>query len=773
MIGLPILIHLINRLRHRRVEWAAMEFLLKSHKRNRNWIWLKQLLLLLSRIGLLLLALLLLSEVGCQQDRLARLLGGSTTHHYILIDDSFSMSDTGSDGPAFDHARSTIKRLIERTENRPNQLVTLVRCSNVRQSDSRDNEVDQTELESISESNGEQAVAADLNGVLIDSQFEAKLRSLQSRMEVSNLSIGIADGAQIIARWIQSRRSENAIVYVLSDFRQRDFKTSDTLATEFKTIYDTGAAIELIRCVADERANLSISGLTPAGSVRVAGTPMMMELTVKNGSSKTATNVQIKIGTLSLGAAALGDTTPAKTGLNKVEELPAVFIAEVPARQSVSQRFPVFFATAGSHVVVAELAEDAIAVDNRRWCVVETKRAASVLLIDNSERSQSQFLQLALNPNRMTGIQPEIKPKEFLRDTNLETLNQFDAIFLLDIDILDERAVSSLESFVNAGGGLAVFTGPRTNFEFFNQSLYRDGSGLLPMPLKKAIEIPELVEERVPDIAPQSHPIFAPVFGMKNSLLDLVQIQQIVVPPIEWSPVNESQVIATVRGESRWPLVIEKRNGNGRVMLFTTTAGPTWNNWSRNATFPPILLLLEDYLAANKYPGTDYFVGAPIELLFPSDAVQRNAKFQLMVSGDPQQRQLETIGHELTLTPSPTNTDQLTARIGNFSTSSRSSDTDDPGIFELTLRTADSATEVRRLAINVNPSEGEMALLGNQELLEKLPGVQPVIVNWDQVSTESKQPPASSLRRLLLMLLVVLLVIEQTLAYLLSYHQTS
>ena len=63
MVLLPILIHLINLMRHKTVKWAAMEFLLKSHKKNRNWVWLKQLFLLLSRIAALVLALLMLSLI--------------------------------------------------------------------------------------------------------------------------------------------------------------------------------------------------------------------------------------------------------------------------------------------------------------------------------------------------------------------------------------------------------------------------------------------------------------------------------------------------------------------------------------------------------------------------------------------------------------------------------------------------------------------------------------------------------------------------------------
>ncbi len=51
VVALPVLIHLINMMRHRRLEWAAMEFLLVSQKKHRTWVILKQLLLLLLRMA--------------------------------------------------------------------------------------------------------------------------------------------------------------------------------------------------------------------------------------------------------------------------------------------------------------------------------------------------------------------------------------------------------------------------------------------------------------------------------------------------------------------------------------------------------------------------------------------------------------------------------------------------------------------------------------------------------------------------------------------------
>ncbi len=92
LIALPIAIHLINLMRHRKVQWAAMEFLLASQKRNRTWVMLKQLLLLLLRVAAIAGAVLLVTQ-PIVQNKLGGLFGGSKLHHIVLLDDSFSMSD--------------------------------------------------------------------------------------------------------------------------------------------------------------------------------------------------------------------------------------------------------------------------------------------------------------------------------------------------------------------------------------------------------------------------------------------------------------------------------------------------------------------------------------------------------------------------------------------------------------------------------------------------------------------------------------------------------
>ncbi|MBX7103762.1 MAG: BatA domain-containing protein, partial [Gemmataceae bacterium] len=105
----PIIIHLINRLRYRKVPWAAMEFLLKSLKKNRRKLILKQLLLLLMRCLLVLLVGLLRARY------IGSALGFGTprgTLHVVLLDDTASQGDQhreeGATTTAFARAKAAL-----------------------------------------------------------------------------------------------------------------------------------------------------------------------------------------------------------------------------------------------------------------------------------------------------------------------------------------------------------------------------------------------------------------------------------------------------------------------------------------------------------------------------------------------------------------------------------------------------------------------------------------------------------------------------------------
>src|SRR6516165_7376963 len=131
LISSPIIIHLINRMRFKRVRWAAMEFLLKSQKRNRRRLIIEQLILLALRILLVLLAGLLLARfLGFS---FAGIFQPQNTVHVVILDDRLSMTDHWkSEEGDVKNSFQVSKQLIEKEIARPatqgrsaNRLVVL------------------------------------------------------------------------------------------------------------------------------------------------------------------------------------------------------------------------------------------------------------------------------------------------------------------------------------------------------------------------------------------------------------------------------------------------------------------------------------------------------------------------------------------------------------------------------------------------------------------------------------------------------------------------
>ena len=267
-----------------------MEFLLKSHQKNRSWVWIKQLLLLLSRIALLLLALFMLAQIGCENDRVARLLGGKKTHHYVLLDDSYSMGQKDLEGAVFDRAISMISSVAARAKNRQNQVFTLIPYSRANRFANQSN----VNTDPLNAEQKNKSIAL-LDSQLVDTDFDSTIEDLKGQLQLSETAADVRASLAWVAEMVQNRTEENAIVYLVSDFCERNWKNPEEIKTSILNIERTGAAVELIDCSKSKATNLAVTQLVAVGNVRAAETPLMMELTVKNFSTTTAKKVQVQV----------------------------------------------------------------------------------------------------------------------------------------------------------------------------------------------------------------------------------------------------------------------------------------------------------------------------------------------------------------------------------------------------------------------------------------------------------------------------------------------
>lgn len=733
LIAVPVLIHLINLLRHRRVPWAAMEFLLESQRRNSTWIKLKQLFLLLMRMAAVAGVVLLIAQpIGC--NRLSRLLGGRKTQHIVLLDDSFSMADRWANTSAFDEAKKVIERIGDELSRQPmSQTFTLLRFSRA--------------------GRAADGTPADFYDERVTSDFGQRLKDRLRSMRSSQRAVGPDAALRAADGWIDKQKDEDRVLYVVSDFRMNEWREPDQIAKTLSLLDSAGVQLKLINCVDAAHANLAITSLEPVRGTRAAGTPFYMAVTVTNFGSDAVDSVPV----------VLQEDGQAR---------PALSIDRLGAGSSETRRFSVYFKTAGEHTIAASISSDPLAIDNVRFAVVDLPPSVPVLLVDGDrDFVNARYLAAALAPGGAvkTGIDPQIEPPSYL---NNKPLDKFQAVYLLDVGRLDQPAIDALENYVKQGGGVAIFLGENCRPSFFNEKLYRDGEGLFPLPLLDKTQL--LVDrlEKGADLEVSDHPIFRVFAGERNSYLSAVLVDRYISAPRRWSPEPKSSTHVLARLRNQAPLCVENKFGEGRVVAFTTTAAPVWNNWARNPSFVVAMLELQSYLASPPSLDANRLVGTPIELDFDPGHYQSEVRL-LAPTESANARTTETDGSDRAGSPAgdtSTLVSSAAPREGSSALRATFPETATSGIHELQLTTTDNKIEVRRLAFNVDADEGNLTTIGSEELRSKLEGIAYEYRQADEFRLDVQELAGTNLSLWMIYMLVALLVGEQALAYSASYH---
>ena len=761
----PVIIHLINLLRHRKVPWAAMEFLLASQKKYRTRVLLKQLLLLLLRVAAILGIVLALAQPRWKS-ALGRMLGGATTAHIVLLDDSYSMADLSVDGrigeaSCFDRGRLVVERIAAELAAAPGQKELAIGRFSAWDSPA-DGQLP------TNQPTGEPRTEPRTRGSR--NAFDVSLQSVTPRLvqevrdEVdgwtpSATAVGpraaVAAAASLTGSGFMGGGSgfmgggsgAAHVIWVVSDFRAKDWKADDEAAAALRQLSEAGCELRLVDCAAEagdgrQPGNLTVERLEMAGGVPATGVLVPVEVAVRNNSDRPIRDVAVELREDVLGR-------------------PGVRIAEIAAGGVGTQRFETRFTTSGPHLIEASIAADAVEADNVRAMAIDVVDRVDVLLIDGDPTGGGRagdafYVATALAPGAgaPTGLRPRIESPRSLATLDLSS---FACIWLLDVERLDTPEIAALEAFARAGGGVVFFTGPRTKAETVNQSLHRDGEGLFPVPLAGPIDmLPDTAAgaAAAPDVVVEDHPVVAVLSGQRNPLLDAVRIERSMAVERGFEPAATSGLRRLLSLRTGGPLIVERPYGEGMVVAVLSTAAPTWNNWARgNPSWVVVMLELESHLARSRRRAESLEVGDPVTVRL--DAAVDESEVDVAVPPD------GTLVHQ---TAVASTSGVLEATLPTTSAA---------GGYTARWRRLDGTEQERIFAVNVAANEGQLERVGRERLDRVLAGV---AFKYDRA--ESLQPDTTTqagvpLAKPLLHLLAAVLIIEQLLAFSASYHATS
>ncbi len=523
----PIIIHLINRLRYRRVPWAAMEFVLKSLKKNRRKLILKQLLLLILRCALVLLIGLLLaryigSALGFGQPR--------GTLHVVLLDDTASMTDywreDGVTKSTFGQSKKAIVDDIAAgaADAGTSQAIALIRLTNPGET----YHVDRVNPQSIAD------LQAWLDGVKPTALHVALLPAIDAAKKVFESDV-------------QNKR----VLHVVSDFRAKDWSgpASEALAKAVPDAIDgKSGSLHLLdtahpprsasRAAALDHGNVGILDLQPETRIASRHMPVEFAVALANFTPSGRKNVRVTVRVN-----------------GQVREDASLSVLEMPPGETTAT-FIATFDRVGVNMVTASIEPDeaGLMVDDMRYAAIEVREKVPLLFVtaaDEAGRVKQEadgFYLRALFLEAAKGFDVVERGPQELEQTTLE---RYPTIFLLNLPRLTDKARANVESYVRNGGGLFVALGDQADADFYTR-WHAEGKGAFPVPISKATEPLNDAQrfERMfdPALPPKayprgdSHPVLARIYRDDrnrevNTYLKFLFVDRYLpVPRARWSP---------------------------------------------------------------------------------------------------------------------------------------------------------------------------------------------------------------------------------------------
>ena len=601
-IASPVIIHLLNRRRFKRVDWAAMDFLMEAQRINRRRVKLEEFILLLLRCVAMALIGLLLARPFLDINP-AGIFKSGQTERVIILDDSLSMAAAAGGKSSMEEAAAMLQNWVEGLANdSDDDLITLVRTTDPERS----------------APNGLPLTEASMGELL------EEFKNLEAKDASGDLGAALL---HVERSFKDEKASLNRVVYVLTDLRQRDWDGSADAGSDagvvatLDRISKVAAGCYVVDLGGEGEENLVVEEVKPLDKALIAGVPAEFEVVVRNRGSRDVRDVAVRF--------AAGETLPVEASIPEIAAggtAVAAFTYTFTSPEGAEGDSPEPVAVEVSLADDAGGAGDLLQADNTRFFPARIVTGIRVLVVDGDPsgvygQSETFYLRNALSPQ---GVARSGVDVTVVDDNEFDSvdLSGFEVVVVANLYRVTEDRAAALEAWVRDGGGLVFLLGDQTDEDVYNDLLYKDGTGLLPARLV-AIEGDE-EEETWALLDPQdaNHPLFRFFEGDNRQLLDGVKVFRwwrcevagVADGSTEGEAAGEgdaadesgeddvtARVVASLTDESSAPAVIEKALGDGRVMMWSTPLDNDWNNFPENgAAFLISTQELVRYMARNR-----------------------------------------------------------------------------------------------------------------------------------------------------------------------------
>jgi hypothetical protein len=367
---------------------------------------------------------------------------------------------------------------------------------------------------------------------------------------------GATKYAEPLAKAVEIAAGDEGRLIVVTDLQHAGWETDE------HAVLPGNLTLE-VRDVGAPPANLAVTGIRVARE-RIVATVLNTATQARNGQ------VRIQRDGRSVAAAAYS--------------VPPGAIADVP----ISYRAP----TSGSISVSLDDPEGFVA-DNVRYAVLDPVLPKPVLLVTSGDASSGFFVSRALAAAAGTGPDPiEVRTASGQSLPEVRA-SDYSAVLLLSDRGIERRTWESLTAYVDGGGGLVIAGSPEVDPTVLS-SMFRWTPAIAgPIDVAPSVTLSP---------TDQRHPIFRP-FGPLAANLGQVHFSK------AWNVAGENWDVVARLTDGR-PALAERRQGQGRILLFASDADRRWNDFPLNPAFVPFVVETVRYASGTRDRGRDYVVGS-------------------------------------------------------------------------------------------------------------------------------------------------------------------
>jgi len=573
--AVPVIIHLLNRRRVRRVRFSSLEFLDDLNRRRLSKINLRRILILALRT---LAVILLVAAFARPTLRGAFALPGKAPKNVIVcLDASYSMGVEQPRGTAFTLAQDIARKVVDEAgkEDAVNLVVFAGRAEARLERGTRNRSLVKSAID-------EAALTSESTSIrrAVDRAF--------TLIEESDVSGGE--------------------IYVISDFRYNE----DSVLVDRERLRDD-VRVYFLPVYQDDVDNVSIDRVLVPRKLLRPGEVIRVSATVSNHSRTSPASFPLE---LFVG------------GARKAEKL-----IELAPSASASVTFPVSFTSWGTYRCTLRKNRDRLPADDERSFLLEVSRSVPVTLVRGRRRVGAEagapaagffYLEKALNP-RASGEGEFVVRTIDEKDVTAAALPGGGVVVWVDPQALEANRLALLERYVRRGGGLMVFLGGS------DRRLWQNADLRLFLGMRSASSRANEVQVGYTSFR-QDHPIFSIFDGEELELLTRTRVSSYVAA----TGVGPDSVLAYTGGGD--PAIWECARGRGRVLVFAAAPDLESGDIPLSPMFLPLVHTSVSYLASaggaqrqrENFAGRQLYFDAPAAAAASSQLVIRDPRGEFL-----------------------------------------------------------------------------------------------------------------------------------------------